>query len=108
MPPEGDRTEKIEEDSRSNPRPIELIDSHAAIDPRSRTAALPCNISVVAASSLPLPSRQRLKCCDHPLNPPPIADSHSVRTNAWKRTSGSLLNRFCQYRKHLVEGKSVV
>src|SRR3546814_9619367 len=52
-------------------------------------------ISVVAASSLPLPSLQRLKCCDHPLNPPPIADSHSVRTNAWKRTSGSLLNRFC-------------
>src|SRR3546814_5317957 len=26
MPPEGDRTEKIEEDSRSKPRPIELID----------------------------------------------------------------------------------
>ena len=34
IPPVGDSTEKIDDDSRSNNRPIELIDSPLANDPR--------------------------------------------------------------------------
>ena len=50
MPPVGEITEKTEEDSRSNRRPIELITRQPASDPKSQTVELPSNKSDVAVS----------------------------------------------------------
>src|ERR1700726_2096747 len=50
MPPVGEITEKTEEDSRSNRRPIELIGSPACQRSQSQTVALRSNKCDVAVS----------------------------------------------------------
>jgi hypothetical protein len=52
MPPVGEITEKTDEDSRSNRRPIELIGSRPTSDPRSRIAR-PQSSKCDAAASCP-------------------------------------------------------
>src|SRR6478752_7961594 len=61
MPPVGEITEKTDEDSRSNRRPIELIGSPAC--QRSRTAERPSNKCDVAVSSPHPIFAKRLECC---------------------------------------------
>ena len=79
MPPVGEIIEKTDEDSRSNRRPIELIDSPAASDPRSQTAEPQNNRCELAASYPHSTFAKRLECCSDRLNPPPTADVLSVR-----------------------------
>jgi hypothetical protein len=65
---------------------------HVAIDPRSRPVALPSSRSVDAVSSLPLHLSSRLKCCDHPLNPPSIDTIGGRRLSAVHRSTQSYAN----------------
>src|ERR1700692_611914 len=69
IPPAGEITEKTEEDSRSNRRPIALIGS--ANGPRSQTVGLPSNKCDVAVSYPHSILDKRLECCADQLNPPP-------------------------------------
>jgi hypothetical protein len=73
IPPVGEITEKTEEDSRSNRRPIELIGSPACQRSRSRTAGRPSNKCDVAVSCPHSTSELGLECCVDQLNPPPKA-----------------------------------
>src|ERR1700692_5095517 len=72
IPPVGEITEKTEEDSRSNRRPIASAPQPAS-DPRSQTVGLPSNKCDVAVSCPHSILDKRLECCADQLNPPPIA-----------------------------------
>src|ERR1700712_311104 len=63
MPPVGEITEKTEEDSRSNRRPIELIGTPACQRPRSRAAEQPSNKYDVVVSCPHSIFAKRLECC---------------------------------------------
>jgi hypothetical protein len=67
----GEITENTDEDSRSNRRPIELIGSRPASDPRSRIAG-PQSSKCDAAASCPHSIfATRLECCADQLSAPP-------------------------------------
>jgi len=70
----GEITEKTEEDSRSNRRPIALIGSPACQRSRSQTVGLPSNKCDVVVSYPHSILDKRLECCDDQLNPPREAD----------------------------------
>ena len=74
MPPVGEITENTDEDSRSNRRPIELINSRPASDPRSQTAERMSSRCDVVASWSTLHLAKRLVCCADQLNPPSKAE----------------------------------
>src|SRR6476646_3360787 len=79
MPPVGEITEKTDEDSRSNRRPIELIDSPAC--QRSQTAEPQNNRCDVAASCPHSIFAKRLECCADRSSPPRKADLGGTQAN---------------------------
>ena len=86
MPPVGEITEKTDEDSRSNRRPIELIGSRLASDPRSRIVGPQSNKCDAAASCPHSIFAKRLKCCADQLSPPRKADIRSTSTFDLRQT----------------------
>jgi hypothetical protein len=74
IPPVGEITEKTEEDSRSNRRPIALIGSPACQRSQISDRWLPSNKCDVAVSYPHSILDKRLECCADQLNPPPKAD----------------------------------
>src|SRR6516225_2107310 len=81
MPPVGEITEKTDEDSRSNRRPIDSSTRQPASDPRSQTAEPQINRCGVTASCPHSISAKRLECCTDRLSPPQIAVSLKASRN---------------------------
>src|SRR5205823_1435406 len=81
MPPVGEITEKIDEDFRSNRRPIELIGSPACQRSQIADRWPPSNKCDVAASCPHSIFAKRLECCADQLSPPAV-NGHSQERRA--------------------------
>src|SRR5258708_35317016 len=94
MPPVGEITEKTDEDSRSNRRPIELIGSPAC--QRSQisdrwAAEYKCDVAVSCPHSI---FSTRLECCADQLSPLPQRDVASNSVFEPERTFEAIGNRY--------------